>query len=268
MTLDSTSSIGRATNGAVVDKTLPRLLVLSGAGLSAASGLATFRTTGGLWDRFDVNKVVNALTWKQHRDEVFAFFKEVRAHVAAVRPTEAHYCLARWQKKWGPHRVRLLTQNVDDLLERAGAQEVTHLHGRYDTLLCTACGKEWQVLSADYHEHTRCPKCNSLKGVKPGVVFFNERAPQYQVLNGLVKRIRPQDLLLAVGTSFEVLSPERFVPSHRRADAKTALVDPNPVTSEWFGRVVAQPADTGLAGLEPWVESGLGPVVPSLEDLP
>lgn len=235
----------------------PRLLVLSGAGLSADSGLATFRTPGGLWERFDVNRVANALTWKEHRSEVFAFFEAVRSAISEAQPNEAHRRLAAWQQKWGPHRVRLLTQNVDDLLERAGALEVTHLHGRHNTLLCTACAHEWETELKDYTSTTRCPRCNSLKGVKPGVVFFNERAPRYQVLNSLVKRLRPQDLLLAVGTAFEVLGPERFVPLRRKADARTALVDPSPSASEWFGQVLAQPAKSGLAALEAWVESGL-----------
>lgn len=237
--------------------TEPRLFVFTGAGLSAESGLATFRSAGGLWQRYDMDRVANALTWKRHREEVFEFFALARDAVAQAQPNEAHCQLARWQQQWGPERVHLFTQNVDDLLERAGATTVTHLHGNLVELQCTACAHHWGVDRAQYVSSTRCPACNSLKGVKPAVVLFYEAAPRYQDLARAVKRMRRQDVVLVVGTSLEVLPAERLMPAHRKGDERVVLVDPVPSQEEWFGHICAQNAAQALPELYPQVQAWL-----------
>ncbi len=235
----------------------PVLYVFSGAGLSAESGLATFRTAGGLWQQYDLSRVCNALTWKQHRSEVFDFYRRCREAVTAAQPSAAHLRLARWQQHFGASRVRLLTQNVDDLLERAGSLAVTHLHGNLQQLQCTACGHRWPVSLEDYHEETRCAKCASLKGVKPAVVFFNESAPEYVHLKRLVRDIRDEDLLLVIGTAFEVVSVERLIAPFRKGHRHNLQVNPEPTHSDWFGEVRAQSASQALQELEQFVLKAL-----------
>ncbi|MES2889423.1 MAG: Sir2 family NAD-dependent protein deacetylase [Pseudomonadota bacterium] len=236
----------------------PVLHVFSGAGLSAESGVPTFRTAGGVWSRHNLDRVCNMLTWRQHRDEVFAFYEGRRAEAASVAPNEAHRRLAAWQARWGPQRVRLLTQNVDDLLERGGAQEVIHLHGDLQHLLCTACEHRWPVEAARYHAQTPCPACEGLNSVKPGVVFFHEAAPAYAHLARMVHTIRAHDILLVVGTALEVVSVAQLVPPHRVGHALNWQVNPEPADPEHFGRIVAAPASVGLADLEPELIERMG----------
>lgn len=104
----------------------PRLYVFSGAGLSAESGLSTFRTGNGIWTQENLDEVCNFLNWRKNREAVFRFYNERIAEKRDARPNKAHVMLAAWQHTWGKERVRLITQNVDDMLERAGALHVTH----------------------------------------------------------------------------------------------------------------------------------------------
>lgn len=237
----------------------PILYVVSGAGLSAESGLATFRSANGIWTQSNIAQVCHYTTWKAHREAVFEFYRAYRADVAAAAPCPAHHLLAHWQATYGPDRVRLLTQNVDDLLERAGAPSVVHLHGNLSELHCTACGLQWAVEFEDYQERTRCPKCQSLKGVKPAVVFFGERAPNYGVLRQMMKALRPQDIVLVVGTSFEVIAPEQMMRPSRQGATGNWLVDIDPACQEWFSTVIADTASRGIARLESAVAAALKP---------
>jgi NAD-dependent deacetylase len=237
--------------GATPTADAPVLYVFSGAGLSAESGVPTFRTAGGLWTQHNLDRVCNLLTWKENRSDVFAFYRGRRQEAAAVAPNDAHLRLAGWQSRWGAARVRLLTQNVDGLLERAGAQAVVHLHGDLLHLLCTACAHRWPVDDDAYAEGTRCPSCDSLKGVKPGVVFFNEMAPEYAHLQRLHRDIRPQDVLLVVGSALEVVTVDQLVPARRRGHALNWQVNPEPADPACFGRVLAEGAVAGLRALEP-----------------
>lgn len=228
------------------------LYIFSGAGLSAESGLATFRGQQGLWEEADLDVVCNYGTWKRHREAVFAFYNARKLDVAAAAPNEAHTWIAEWQRTWGTERVHVMTQNVDDLLERAGAVDVVHLHGELSKAHCTACGTRWAVDGA-FDLEGRCPKCGSLKGVKPGVVFFHEQAPQYINLARWHKTIRAEDILLVIGTAFEVLPAMMVVPSQKWGGALCWQINPTPVAAEAFGERIAQPAVQGCAWLAPRV---------------
>lgn len=227
-----------------------QLFVISGAGLSAESGLSTFRDSNGLWERHDIGRICHMATWKANRSEVFRFYAQRRRDVAAAAPNAAHLAVAGWQARWGADNVHLLTQNVDDLLERAGATRVVHLHGDLESLLCTACGTRWAVSLEEYQEHTRCPKCKSLRGVKPGVVFFGERADQYRVLARMHKSIRADDVLIVIGTSFEVIPVCNIVPARKVGHPLTWQLNLKPEEASAFGKVVAEPATVGCELVE------------------
>ena len=230
--------------------TPPRLFVLSGAGLSAESGIATFRSADGIWSKESINKVCNLDTWLENRPDVFAFYNARLADMRNAEPNEAHRRLAQWQKRWGADRVQLLTQNVDDLLEKAGAQEVLHLHGDIHHYLCTACGHQFERTSAQWDENLSCPACEDTVAVKPGVVFFNENAPAYSHLQAMRASITNEDLFVAVGTSFAVISPVQMLPRARwSAHPRSFLVDPSPL-EDMFGVVCAKPASVGLVEIE------------------
>ncbi|MCP3719404.1 Sir2 family NAD-dependent protein deacetylase [Paraburkholderia sp. CNPSo 3281] len=234
---------------------LPRLFVFSGAGLSAESGISTFRTGDGIWSHASIDEVCNYLTWRRNRPAVFRFYNQRIAECGDARPNAAHERLAKWQNAWGTERVHLVTQNIDDMLEQAGARQVTHLHGDMISLLCTDCEYRFPVSGRALDPQAACPSCGQVEGVKPGVVFFNEAAPEYETLWRIQRDMTPDDLFIAVGTAFEVIPPERLLPPERCGHyARNFLVDPAPQRTECFGVVEAKPATVGLLDLEPTIE--------------
>ena len=233
--------------------------MLTGAGLSVESGLASFQADTGLWAQHDVNRVCNYLTWKVHRDEVFAFYAARKREILSALPNLAHLALACWQARWGDDRVVLLTQNIDDLLERAGATAVTHLHGHTQAMHCTACAHRWSVGDALYDVSERCPKCNSLRGVKPSVVFYHERAPEYGQLRKMAKAITQEDVVLVIGSALQVLTMDQVLPRWRWGHARNVQINPNPVTPEFFGVNLALSASAGCVAVLPQLEAWLGP---------
>lgn len=184
----------------------PRLVVLSGAGLSVESGLSLYRADQGLWENHDVVQVCHISTWKANFELVHRFYNARRQEGAQARANRGHEALAALEHEGA---TVLITQNVDTLLEQAGAQHVLHLHGRGDRMHCIACGHRWLIALTDAWdpETDRCPSCNSRRGVKPGVVFFGEAAPMYGPLRHVINGLRAQDVFLTVGTSGEVVNP-------------------------------------------------------------
>lgn len=168
----------------------PQLVILSGAGLSAESGLRTFRDSGGLWEGHDIDTVCNFENWRENFTLVHGFYQARRAAAAQAVPNPAHEAVARWQRRWPSH---LLTQNVDDLLERAGCTDVCHLHGRLQDMRCFACDHDWEHgLGPWAVGDDACPNCGNTDAVKPGVVFFGEMAPEYRRLQRVMDSLRPQ----------------------------------------------------------------------------
>ncbi|NPA64986.1 MAG: NAD-dependent deacetylase [Epsilonproteobacteria bacterium] len=188
-----------------------RIYVLSGAGLSAESGIPTFRD-GGLWDRYDVMEVCSAQGYAKDPQKVHRFYDERRRELAGVEPNAAHYYFAELEKRYD---VVHLTQNVDDLLERAGAKNVVHLHGRLRHLRCLECGKSFDI-GYESQEGKRCVKCGSLR-LRPDIVFFGESAPEYRCLY-----TTPADLFIAVGTSGRVIDVADIATHYPRS----ILIDP------------------------------------------
>lgn len=181
-----------------------RLLLFSGSGLSADSGLRTFRGAGGLYDGVPAEGLLSAAQYRRDPRPVEAFHAALRAEVRAVEPNAMHRWMAA-QQAAHPAQTVLLTQNVDDLLERAGARDVVHLHGSLFQLRCL--GRDHPHPLGDPARPLlpgdRCPRCQSR--TRSDVVLFGERAPAYAVLHGLVKRLTREDLVIVVGTQGSVI---------------------------------------------------------------
>jgi NAD-dependent deacetylase len=186
----------------------PGLIVFSGAGLSAESGLPTFRGASGLWEGISIRTVCHIETWEENFEAVHDFYDARRQAGAKAEPNQAHRTIAEWQKTW-PGRVSILTQNIDRLLERAGCTEVMHLHGDIRILSCVACGHEWEI-GNDPYDRAGCPSCAGKDSIKPGVVFFGEQAPRYHDLHVIVAGLRAEDTAIVIGTSGTVLPADRL----------------------------------------------------------
>ena len=206
-----------------------RILLFAGAGISAESGLATFREQGGLWTRFDVNEVCNFTVFKRAKNDlaarahIFEFYTLVREAIEKAQPNDAHRQVAAWQKEFGTERVKVVTANIDDLFERAGCQDVVHIHGNAKKMHCVACSHTWEAQF--YNHEERCPNCSS-RLTKPDVVFFGEPAPEYlkmgQIFND--RRRNENDVLLYVGSSQSVIPPYRLIEANR-SHSQTVLVN-------------------------------------------
>jgi NAD-dependent deacetylase len=182
---------------------MARLLILAGAGLSADSGIPTFRGADGLWEGYSIDQVANQMTWKKNREMVHAFYNARRAQLAEVRPNAMHLAIARWQRRY---ETVFLSQNVDDLAERANCVDVVYLHGSLREMKCEACGHVWDIGYRGFGLDERCERCPSRKGVRPGVVLFNGHAPNYAKMHKAFRSLRSEDVLLVIGTSGLVIN--------------------------------------------------------------
>ncbi len=176
------------------------IMILSGAGLSAESGIRTFRDHDGLWEDYDVMQVCSTQGWAADRALVTQFYNARRRDLEDKEPNAAHLAIAALQKKY-PKQFYNLTQNVDNLLEKAGCEDVIHLHGTLTDLRCEACGHVWDIGYASQSEYDLCPSCQS-DSIRHNVVMFGESAPAYRRIYEAIEKC---ELFIAIGTSGQVI---------------------------------------------------------------
>lgn len=186
-----------------------KIVIFSGAGLSAESGLQTFRSSEGLWNNYDIDVVCNFNNWITNFDIVHEFYNKRREELATVKPNIAHQTIANIQNRYGKERVKIITQNVDDLLERAGCVDVLHVHGELTKIWCPKC-KNITDIGYKKFDFTPCKQCSS-KFIKPFVVFFYEQAPLYKQMYEEFEALRSGDIALVIGTSGQVISLHMLV---------------------------------------------------------
>jgi NAD-dependent deacetylase len=194
---------------------LTEIVILTGAGLSAESGLGTFRDAKGLWTRYDLEDVATPQGFARDPALVHEFYNARRANCRAASPNAAHRALARLQAALG-ERVLLVTQNIDDLLERAGAQDVVHMHGEVVQALCASCRHRWPA-PAQMRSDMRCPACAGTT-CRPDVVWFGE-TPYH--MDRIAVALSAARLFASIGTSGSVWPAAGFVQDAGRAGAHT-----------------------------------------------
>lgn len=196
-----------------------RICVLTGAGISAESGLATFRDAGGLWEEHRVEDVATPEAFARDPALVHRFYDMRRGRVKAAQPNAAHRALARLA---GLHDLTLVTQNVDDLHERAGSTAVIHMHGRLDGALCGACGARWPA--GETLAGVPCPACRQ-PAARPDVVWFGETPYD---MDAIAAALEDCALFAAIGTSGQVYPAAGFVQAARSAGAHTVELNLEP----------------------------------------
>ncbi len=223
-----------------------RLFVLTGAGISAGSGLATFRGSGGLWNGYRVEEVATPEAWQADPELVWSFYSMRRRDALAAQPNAAHVALAELEQKLGD-RFYLCTQNVDDLHERAGSLRVHHMHGTLFQSRCVRCN----VPSPDkelYETGANLPKCPDCRApIRPHIVWFGE-VPLG--LEGIYKELERATVLLVVGTSGSVYPAAGFVRIAKQQGIRTIYVGPEePLNSDTFNEIVLGTAADALPEL-------------------
>ena len=224
-----------------------RIVVLTGAGLSAESGLATFRDSDGLWERHRVEDVATPEAFRRNPALVMRFYDARRLGAASARPNPAHQALARLSRQPG---VTLITQNVDALLDRAGAQDVIHMHGRLDSALCAACGHRWPAPLVMAPQDP-CPAC-ARPATRPDVVWFGEM-PYH--MDRIWEALERADLFAAIGTSGNVYPAAGFARHARLHDADCVELNLAATAPGRFDRVIEGPASRTVPE---WVASLIG----------
>lgn len=181
------------------------IVILTGAGISAESGLATFRASDGLWEGHDVTRVATPEGFIADPVLVHDFYNARRSAARAAEPNAAHRALARLQAD-ARHRVTLVTQNVDDLHERGGSADVIHMHGTVMGALCHRCGHRWPAPPV-MRPADPCPACGRLQ-TRPDIVWFGEMPYEMDLL---AERLAECDLFVSIGTSGNVYPAAGFV---------------------------------------------------------
>ena len=202
---------------------IQRLVVLTGAGVSAESGVPTFRDPDGLWEQYDPMDLATPEAFRRDPALIYRFYNSRRARLAGVEPNAAHLALARLQREFAGD-VFLVTQNVDDLHERAGSPQVCHMHGELLASLCGACGNK-RPTDQPFDGASACPACASRGSLRPDVVWFGE-IPYF--MDEIEARLADCDLFIAVGTSGLVYPAAGFVRTARASGATAVEVNLEP----------------------------------------
>lgn len=194
-----------------------RVVVFSGAGMSAESGLKTFRDSGGLWEEYDIEEVATPEAWSANPEKVLEFYNKRRVQVLTAEPNEGHLALQRLEVGF---EVAVITQNIDDLHERAGSTNVLHLHGEILKSKCVSGDPKLYAVSSslqigDLSDHSQ--------QLRPHVVWFGEDVPEYDRAKQIIEAC---DILIVIGTSLNVY-PAAGLVHYSPAGSQCFLVDPN-----------------------------------------
>ncbi|MBN7777565.1 NAD-dependent deacylase [Nitratireductor aquimarinus] len=215
-----------------------RIVILTGAGISAESGVDTFRDRNGLWSKIDYRDVATPEGFAANPVLVHDFYNMRRRRIAGLEPNDAHRALARLEREF-KGEVLLVTQNIDDLHERAGSSNLIHMHGEHLSALCADCGVRtaWQ---GDMSVETPCPSCGAVGHMRPDVVWFGEMPYQ---MERIYTALRAADLFMSIGTSGNVYPAAQFVQEAGRSGAHTIELNLEPSdTFDDFDEAIHGPA--------------------------
>lgn len=236
-----------ATLSQLLNRRFEHIVVFSGAGMSADSGIPTFRSgSNGLWGEFDPQQLATPDAWRRDKETVWGWYEWRRGQVMAAMPNPGHVAVARLQREFG---AQVVTQNVDDLHERAGVEGALHLHGSLFAARCDRCGTRASLKDPPPEAQRRlapptCAACGH-GSVRPGVVWFGEQLDD-EVVNAAAQRIADCDLLLIVGTSGVVHPAAGMV---RLAPKDAVIVEINPQPGEVAAKLSHRWQTTAAAGL-------------------
>jgi NAD-dependent deacetylase len=199
---------------------MKKLVILTGAGMSSESGIKTFRDSGGLWEEYDVSEVATPQAWVRNRDLVLQFYNERRRQLASSKPNDGHFGLAHLEKYFD---VQIITQNIDDLHERAGSTKVLHLHGELTKARSTVDPS--LIYEIGYKDINPGDNCERGSQLRPHIVWFGEAVPMMDEAATLTGNA---DIFVVVGSSLNVY-PAAGLISYAPAKASLWLIDPKEV---------------------------------------
>jgi NAD-dependent deacetylase len=226
---------------------MSKIVVLTGAGISAESGIKTFRDAGGLWEGHDVMEVASPEGWRKNTALVLDFYNQRRRQLLDVQPNNAHYFLAGLEKE---HEVQIITQNVDDLHERAGSTEVLHLHGE---LLKVRSTKNPGLVYSWTGDLTLGDLCAEKSQLRPHIVWFGEEVP---LMDQAIEICLQADIFIIIGTSMQVY-PAAGLIQFAPAGIPVFFIDPKPAVPGKYPnlRIIAEKAVNGVEILNKYLSA-------------
>jgi NAD-dependent deacetylase len=213
------------------------IVVLTGAGISAESGIATFRDSGGLWEEYDVMKVAHINSWYINPDLMLTFYNQRRKQLASVEPNDGHKIIAEMESVY---KVTVITQNVDNLHERAGSSNIIHLHGEL-TKACSSRNKK-HVVDIGYNEIRPGDKAADGSQLRPFIVWFGEAVPE---IKRAAEIVSTADTIIVVGTSMQVY-PAAGLINDAKPNTLIYLIDPADVNVPSNVKIIKEKASKGL----------------------
>ena len=218
---------------------MKKLVVLTGAGMSAESGIRTFREAGGLWEDYDVTEVASPMGWWKNRDLVLRFYNERRRQLEKCEPNEGHRGVAALEKYFDVH---VITQNIDNLHERAGSTKILHLHGELTKARSTSDPE--LVYDIGYKDINPGDNCEKGSQLRPHIVWFGEPVP---LIETAIEITRTADIFAVIGTSL-VVYPAAGLLDYVPEGVPIYLVDPNEIPVPRFRdvEIIREKASTGV----------------------
>jgi len=218
------------------------IVVLTGAGISAESGIRTFRDSNGLWEEYRIEDVATYEAWQRNPNLVLEFYNQRRRQLATVQPNAAHYALVELEKKF---KVHIITQNVDDLHERAGSTQILHLHGKLTQARSTC--DDSIIVDVGYKDINPVDKCPKGSQLRPHIVWFGEAVPNIEPAAELTSTA---DILMVIGTSLNVY-PAAGLLHYAPPFVSKYLIDPHATASPGIRNLttIAEKAGKGVPEL-------------------
>lgn len=219
-----------------------KLVVFTGAGISAESGIKTFRDTGGMWEEYDVEDVATPEAWEKNMDLLLEFYNQRRKQVLEASPNEAHLALVKLEELFD---VSIITQNVDNLHERAGSSKVLHLHGELFKSRSTLDENlVYDIVGWELKKGEQCAKGSQLR---PHIVWFGEMVPNMDLATEITSKA---DLFLVIGTSLAVY-PAALLVSHAPEKIRKFIIDPQYMNVDRYQNMtfIKEKASAGMTRL-------------------
>ncbi|MEA1893091.1 MAG: Sir2 family NAD-dependent protein deacetylase [Campylobacterota bacterium] len=232
---------------------MSKVLILSGAGISAESGISTFRESDGLWEQHRIEDVCSAGCLDTNGEATRKFYDARRSDIEDKEPNYAHRLIVELKQRY-PKDIAVLTQNVDDLFEKAGmkSDEIVHLHGFLKELRCRECDRIFNIgYSKQDESASQCPTCGG--ELRPNIVFFGESAPKYEMLT---QELNSCDLIVIIGTSGNVLDVTYFAQLTDRSILNN-LEPSDAIDDRYFTKVIYAKATDAIAEIAEYIEDFL-----------
>jgi NAD-dependent deacetylase len=219
---------------------MAKIVILSGAGISAESGISTFRGSGGLWEKYKIEEICSAGCLEYNRDKTIEFYDRRREELQNIKPNHAHKMIATLTHKY-PKLIANVTQNVDNLFEKAGCKDTIHLHGFLQNLRCSKCKHTEVIGYAKQNKDKTCPKCNSL--LRPDIVFFGESVPKYIEL---YNSFDDCEFFIVIGTSGNVINTDFFINYKMKKTILNILEPSLAINDKLYSKVLYKPATEAI----------------------